>query len=98
MAHCPYCRSNKVSIEPAGGFGKVYSWIVVRQAFDPAFAADVPYTIATVDLDEGVRIAVRAERAENINFDDPVRLKIKHHAEWSELRVGTVDHIWDPDE
>jgi hypothetical protein len=36
----------------------VYSFTVVRQAFDPAFLREVPYVVALVELDEqpGLRV------------------------------------------
>jgi hypothetical protein len=40
----------------ASGFGTVYSFTVVRRNPNPAFAARLPYVLALVDLDEGVRI------------------------------------------
>jgi uncharacterized OB-fold protein len=39
----------------ANGHGTVHSWTVAHHAFHPAFAADLPYTLVTVDLEEGVR-------------------------------------------
>ena len=36
--------------------GVVYSWITVNRALHPAFVADVPYVIATVDLADGARM------------------------------------------
>jgi uncharacterized OB-fold protein len=33
----------------------VHSWTVAHYAYHPAFAPDLPYTLVTVDLDEGVR-------------------------------------------
>jgi len=38
----------------AKGKGKVYSWTVAVQQFHPAF--EVPYIVAIVELEEGVRI------------------------------------------
>lgn len=42
----------------ASGFGQIFSWIVVRHPV-PAdvYADDVPYVVALVELDEGVRLA-----------------------------------------
>ena len=34
------------------GLGTVYTFAVVRQAFDPAFLSEVPYVVALVELDE----------------------------------------------
>ena len=39
-----------------GGRGSVYSFTVTHQAFHPAFADRVPYVVATIELEEGVRM------------------------------------------
>lgn len=87
MSHCPYCARDRWNLTDLSGTGTVYSFVVVHQAFNPAFAADVPYVIATVDLDEGPRIAVRADHAAGIDFGQRVRATYVHHDGWSELRV-----------
>jgi uncharacterized OB-fold protein len=53
---CPYCGSTSVELLESCGRGYVYSWVIVNRALSPAFAADVPYTILAVDLEEGARI------------------------------------------
>jgi uncharacterized OB-fold protein len=52
---CDHCYSDAVDWIPASGRGKVHSWTVAHHAFHAAFAAELPYTLVTVDLDEGVR-------------------------------------------
>jgi uncharacterized OB-fold protein len=54
---CLQCRSPKADWVPSKGRGRVYSWIVVRHPV-PAeiYAQDVPYVVALVELDEGVRM------------------------------------------
>ncbi|QHE85025.1 Zn-ribbon domain-containing OB-fold protein [Hydrogenophaga sp. BPS33] len=39
----------------ASGEGTAHSWTVAHHAFHPAFAGELPYTLVTVDLKEGVR-------------------------------------------
>jgi hypothetical protein len=55
---CPVCGSDV--LEPLGvsGLGVVYSFAVVRQAFDPSFLPELPYVVALVELDEqrGLRV------------------------------------------
>ncbi len=53
---CPVCAAGDWSWQPAHGTGRVYSWTVVHRAMHPAFAADVPYVVVVVALDEGPRI------------------------------------------
>jgi uncharacterized OB-fold protein len=54
--YCASCLSSNLEWVKAGGKGKVYSYMVVY-AFQPTeFAEDVPYVVAVVELDEGVRM------------------------------------------
>lgn len=57
-ALCPHCSSDRISWQRASGQGTVYSYTVVHQAYGP-FAGQVPYVVALVDLDEGVRMMTR---------------------------------------
>lgn len=52
---CDACYSDAVTWLPSRAIGKIHSWTVAHHAFHPAFAAEVPYLLVTVDLDEGVR-------------------------------------------
>lgn len=53
---CTACLHDELDFVPASGLGVVYSFTVVRRNPNPAFAARVPYVLALVDLDEGVRV------------------------------------------
>ena len=46
----------------ASGNGRVHSWTVTHHAFHPGFKPDLPYTLVTVDLDEGVRMKAQLRR------------------------------------
>jgi uncharacterized OB-fold protein len=50
---CTECTSQQVEWVSACGRGKVVSFTIVRQAISEAYAADVPYVIALIQLDEG---------------------------------------------
>ena len=41
---------------PLSGRGEIYSFIVVHRPQHPAFFADVPYNVAIVELEEGIRL------------------------------------------
>jgi hypothetical protein len=49
---CSGCQGDDLVWEPVAGSGEVHSWIVTHQVYAPAFADQVPYTIALVRLDE----------------------------------------------
>jgi uncharacterized OB-fold protein len=50
---CPHCGSARLEWSDCSGRGEVYSFTVVHRAPSPAFAAEVPYVVAVVKLDEG---------------------------------------------
>lgn len=52
---CIDCLGGSVSWRPASGRGTVYTFTIVHQIFHPGFASEVPYNVAVIDLDEGVR-------------------------------------------
>ena len=58
---CPACHSMAVVWTTASGRGSVHSWTVSHQAFHPAFQNCLPTILATVDLEEGVRMNCRLE-------------------------------------
>jgi uncharacterized OB-fold protein len=53
---CPECLEAAHEWVPVSGKGEVYSYIVFHQVYDKAFAGDVPYNVALVQLDEGPRM------------------------------------------
>lgn len=53
---CPGCMSAELVLTDSAGLGTVYTFTTLLRAGDPARAEDVPYSVALVDLDEGVRI------------------------------------------
>jgi uncharacterized OB-fold protein len=54
---CSKCRSIKCEWIESKGHGRVFSWIVVRHPVPrDVYAQDVPYVVALIELDEGVRI------------------------------------------
>lgn len=53
---CPHCGSQEKAWITASGKGTVYSYTVLHRAPSPAFAAEVPYVVAIIELDEGVRL------------------------------------------
>lgn len=53
---CTNCLGNELQWVDASGHGTVYSFTVVRRTANPAFVDRVPYVLALVDLDEGVRL------------------------------------------
>ena len=53
---CPGCLSERFEWERVSGRGKVSSWVVFHQRYFESFAADIPYNVVQVELDEGPRL------------------------------------------
>lgn len=53
---CPHCSSARLEWVEVSGRGKLYSYTVVHRAPSKAFAEEVPYVVAVVELDEGPRL------------------------------------------
>lgn len=56
---CARCGSPEFVWELSSGTGTLFSWTVTHQALHPAFAGDIPFIAAVVELEEGVRMATR---------------------------------------
>jgi uncharacterized protein len=55
MPNCSKCLSTSVEWVRSPGKGTVFSYIVYHQGWLPGFKDEVPYSVAIVELDEGVR-------------------------------------------
>lgn len=53
---CPECLASDLQWVKVSGKGTVYSYTVARAPTHPAFAEDVPYIVAIVELAEGPHI------------------------------------------
>lgn len=53
---CPACQSIDTEWIEARGRGRLYSWTVAIHPVMPILVDQVPYVIALVDLEEGVRV------------------------------------------
>ena len=73
---CPHCLSYNVEWTKVSGKGKIYSFTVSHRPAGPAFQKDLPYNIALVELDEGVRMMTNIVECKNEDLlvDMPVEV------------------------
>jgi len=57
--YCPECWSGDLGWIEANGKAKIYSFSVMMDMVEPKFMADLPYVLAMVNLEEGVRMTTR---------------------------------------
>jgi uncharacterized OB-fold protein len=69
-AICPYCHSDNLKFDTVSGRGVVHTFTIARRPAGPAFADDVPYVVALIELEEGPRMMSR------IQTDDPETVQI----------------------
>jgi len=73
---CRQCHGDSLSWKQSSGKGTVYSFTTVRRAPSQAFIADVPYIIAIVEVEGGVRMMTNLVGCtpEQVEMDMPVRV------------------------
>ena len=77
---CPECLGTDWRWVPAGGRGRIHSFVVFHRVYHPGFAGEVPYVVAVVELEEGPRLtsnvvgcearAVRSGMPVEVVFED----------------------------
>ncbi|MFB6171358.1 MAG: Zn-ribbon domain-containing OB-fold protein [Haloarculaceae archaeon] len=81
---CQYCGADAVTWLEAEGTGHVHTYTVVRRATElPSFADSVPYVVAYVELDEGVRICTNVVDCDPGDIENglPVTVTFDHVSE-----------------
>ncbi len=56
---CPECWSKELGWSKASGKAKIFSYTVTLAGVEEKFAGDLPYILAYVDLEEGIRMMTR---------------------------------------
>jgi len=62
---CPFCASARLEWRPCSGRGSIYTFTEVFRAPSKAFAADTPYVVAIVELEEGPHLMTRLVTRDN---------------------------------
>lgn len=73
---CPRCHCTETNWLISAGIGRVYTYAVYHIAYHPGFAAELPYTVAVVALDEGPRLLTNIVhcRPEEVTCDMQVKV------------------------
>lgn len=73
---CDECFSEDLEWTEASGRGTVFSYVVVHQKYHPAFAEEVPYNVAVVELEEGPRLTTKITGVENDVVDVGIAVEV----------------------
>jgi uncharacterized OB-fold protein len=80
---CVGCFSPAVEWAASSGRGTLYSFVLMHIVYDEAFADRMPYNIASVMLDEGVRFVTTIVDCENdeLEIDAPVEVAFERQSD-----------------
>jgi uncharacterized OB-fold protein len=71
----------------ASGKGTLYSFVLMHQIYHPGFASEVPYVIAQVDLEEGLRIITNIVGCSPANLQIGMPLEVTFEAITNEVTL-----------
>jgi uncharacterized OB-fold protein len=73
---CPHCLAADFVFVPVSGRGKVFSFVTFHRVYHPAFATEVPYVVALVELEEGPRLLTNivGVKHEDVVCEMPVKV------------------------
>lgn len=79
---CPECWSGNLDWVQASGKARVFTFSTAYAMVEPKFMDELPYTIAYVDLEEGVRMMTRIVGCapEDVHFDMEVEVTFHERA------------------
>jgi uncharacterized OB-fold protein len=80
------CGSTDLTWTPCSGRGRLFSYVVVHRP-EPVFADEAPFVLATVELEEGVRMTTRIVDVPA----DPAALPLDMELELRWLERGDVN-------
>jgi hypothetical protein len=86
---CDACYSMEVDWVEASGRGRVHSWTVAHHPFHAGFKDELPYILALVDLEEGVRMnaQMRGMAADEMRIGLPIRVDFERTTDGVTLPV-----------
>ena len=92
LLRCPHCHAADPGWREVSGAGTVYTYTVVRHPTHFAFAGEVPYIIAMVELAEGPRLitALTGTEPGKVHVGQPV------HVVFREVADGVVLPYFQP--
>ena len=86
--HCTACGASETSWHVSKGQGTVYTFSVIMQSRNPAFAELGAYAVAYVDLDEGFRMMTNIVGVQDPINDIQCGMRVK--VRWQDQGAGDI--------
>lgn len=90
---CWRCHSRDLRWEESGGRGRLYSWTIVGRPQTPAF--QVPYSVAIVQLDEGISVVSSVIGCAPEDLAEGMDLVVEFHPVNDEMKLPYFRPITD---
>ncbi|AMG90316.1 Zn-ribbon domain-containing OB-fold protein [Bordetella bronchiseptica] len=73
---CTTCLDDRLEWRDVSGKGEIFSYIVYHKAYTPAYADELPYNVAMIQLAEGPRLISNVRHAQGATpkVGDPVQV------------------------
>lgn len=80
---CIRCGETETSWVTAEGDGTIVSFVTYRRSYHPAYADDLPYVVALIELVEGVRMVsnILGRKPEDVRCGLPVTVEFEQRDE-----------------
>jgi hypothetical protein len=73
--HCVHCFAPDPEWTPASGRGRLHTYTIIERTPNAEFAADCPYVLAIIELEEGPRMTARIiGKADDLACDQHVHV------------------------
>lgn len=86
-ACCPKCLSQAFTWRTLSGRGAVESWTVFHQLYYKGFAADLPYNVAVIRLDEGVSLMSNVTGIANSELKSGLKVEVCFEPATDEITI-----------
>ena len=79
LVQCPQCLSFDLGYDKIRGLGKVFSYSIVMYNPSPVWSDAVPYVVATVTMEEGIRMKFHLVNCDlkDVKVGMPVKMTFK---------------------
>ncbi|MGH3662784.1 MAG: Zn-ribbon domain-containing OB-fold protein [Micromonosporaceae bacterium] len=92
---CPQCLHTGHEWRDMSGRGSVFSYVVFHQIYHKAYAEDVPYNVALIQLDEGPRMFSNVVGAANDQVSVCARVKVVFDPVTDEITLPRFEKVDD---
>lgn len=84
---CVNCFARELEWAPSSGRATLYSFALMHQLYDEAFAAELPYNIAVVETEEGVRLTSQVVGCPNHELEIGMQLEVMFERRSDEVAI-----------